>query len=146
MRRLKLKQYIGLAILAAVVAVVAVQSYLTVASFEQSWRISFVRGAELPDSSGTTIDEIAAILAGDEDLVVTIEGHTGTRGDADANMTLSEDRADVVRDALVDEGVAPERILVEAHGAEEPLPQLDNEADRAYQMRLSRVDVLVAEP
>ena len=53
-----------------------------------------------PESS-PTLKEIAQMLMDHPELKLTIEGHTDNVGDAAANQTLSEKRAEAVRNALV---------------------------------------------
>ncbi len=47
---------------------------------------------------------------------VVIEGHADARGDADYNVQLSAERAAVVRAALIDAGLQPDRISSRASG------------------------------
>jgi outer membrane protein OmpA-like peptidoglycan-associated protein len=51
-----------------------------------------------------------------------IEGHTDSRGSADANLDLSRRRAQAVADYLVAQGVDRSRVEVKGVGSAEPLP------------------------
>jgi len=68
---------------------------------------------------------ITKILESDPDLFVEIGGHSDTLGADEYNRGLSSERALAVKKRLIDQGVAPERIRVEAYG--EALPKAGNE-------------------
>ena len=57
--------------------------------------------AEVKPESKGQLDEMAKLLNGDKSLKVVIVGHTDNQGSADANVTLSQRRADAVVAALV---------------------------------------------
>src|SRR5581483_12211990 len=56
--------------------------------------------AELTDSSRKQVRNIAAILRAYPNARIKIGGYTDKTGNADANLKLSQQRADVVLDAL----------------------------------------------
>jgi outer membrane protein OmpA-like peptidoglycan-associated protein len=141
----RLKQYIGAAILAVVVGVVAVQSVLEQTDSDQRWQVQFSRGAELAPDAAAAIEAAAAEAVERADAVVLITGHTGTRGDPEANAALSLERAEAVRAALVAARVPADRIVTVAAGAEQPLTREAEETDRAYQLRLGRAEILVTD-
>jgi len=80
--------------------------------------------ASLQPSATTAIDRLAQLLAVYPERSVRIEGHTDSAGDDAANQTLSERRANAVRDALLARGVEAAR--VEAVGYGETRPIADN--------------------
>lgn len=82
-------------------------------------------------------------LNDNDSYIALIEGHTGTRGPAATNLTLSEERARRVADDLRRLGVDPSRVFVYAAGEEQPLTQQDGESDSAFQTRLNRVEIYV---
>jgi len=43
-------------------------------------------------------------------MVIQLEGHTDTKGDARQNMKLSQDRVDAVKDYLVAKGVSKSKV------------------------------------
>ncbi len=47
-------------------------------------------------------------------------GYTSAKGSEDVNQELSEKRANAVRDYLIEEGIAPERITVIGYGRTRP--------------------------
>jgi outer membrane protein OmpA-like peptidoglycan-associated protein/ABC-type nitrate/sulfonate/bicarbonate transport system substrate-binding protein len=79
---------------------------------------------------------------------ILVKGHTGSGGDADANMELSKLRAQTVASHLLSAyGMDANRLRAVGFGSSLPLPRLANESDRAYDYRLPRVEVvLLADP
>ena len=55
------------------------------------------------------------------------------------NMKLSEERADVVRQALIGKGIAPERLTAKGYGASKPLGPNDTEEQRAQNRRTEMI-------
>lgn len=69
-------------------------------------------------------------------IEVKIEGHTDDVGDAQANMNLSKERAEVVKKWLVDKGISPSRISASGAGQNKPLFPNDSPANRAKNRRI----------
>ena len=97
----------------------------------------------LADSSKPILEEIAAILINNPNGNLEIQGHTDTDGGEEVNLTLSQDRADTVKEFLVDQGVEPERMLAVGYGEtrlkidpEETAE--DRERNRRIEFRVSR--------
>lgn len=89
-------------------------------------------------------DRLRGFLSGalaDERIQVTVLAHTGNAGDGAANLKLSEDRATLVRTMAEDMGIEQERIAANGIGGASLLDRIDGESDRAYQLRLARVEV-----
>ena len=59
-------------------------------------------------------------LKANPDKSIVVEGHASTNGNLDANRTLSEVRANKVKDFLVSLGADESRISVEAFGSDRP--------------------------
>lgn len=71
---------------------------------------------------------------------VAVEGHTDTVGSQDYNVPLSRDRAEAVADALVRDGVNPQRIDARGYGkAYLAVPTADNVPDRRNRRVLIRL-------
>ena len=93
----------------------------------------------VPDSAAQLpgiIETVIARTAAD----VSVVGHTDRAGSDAFNMQLSLDRAESVRDALVDAGLTTERIEVTSHGENNPLIET---ADGVLEPRNRRVEVTV---
>ena len=61
--------------------------------------------ATLTPEASAVVDQVAAIANRFAGVQIAVVGHTDTDGDASRNLTLSEQRAAAVRDALVARGV-----------------------------------------
>jgi outer membrane protein OmpA-like peptidoglycan-associated protein len=75
---------------------------------------------------------------------VEVRGHTGLRGDANANLALSQERADaVLRYIDVTYGLDGNRVRAIGFGDSKPLAKKPGESDRAYNYRLPRVEIVL---
>lgn len=84
-------------------------------------------GADLGAEAGPTLDAVAAELAAHPEVGLRIEAHAATAGSPGADQLLSDERALVVRDALVARGVAAERLTAQGFGSVRPV---EGAADR----------------
>lgn len=106
--------------------------------------IPFERGTSLDDDAQSRIALVFKESAARPDANVVVSGHTGSRGDEQANLALSQQRAETIKQLLSEQGLSPDRMEVVGLGGAELLPQKEGESDRAYQRRLARVDILIA--
>jgi len=79
---------------------------------------------------------IAQVLENHPDLDVRIEGHTDNSGEHDYNIRLSDARAHAVRDFLVENGVAAERLEAHGYGETRPLESNATREGRAVNRRV----------
>ena len=91
-----------------------------------------------PDGQ-SVVREIAGLLQAQPTLKVSIEGHTDNVGTPAANKTLSENRARSVMQAVVAQGIAPERLSSAGHGQEKPVADNRSEEGRAKNRRVELV-------
>ena len=103
--------------------------------------VPFDRDITLSDGTAGTLNHAAGLLARNPGYRAFVEGHTGTLGDADANLALSRRRAEVVDQILTEAGIDGERVEVLAIGSAAPLERLGDESEAAYQRRLGRVEI-----
>src|SRR5262249_38569833 len=88
--------------------------------------ITFGSESALPTpESVATINGIAAVLKAHPSAQISLEGHTDSTGSPDAAQQLSLDRADAVKRALIERGVAPDRITTSGAGSERPIASND---------------------
>jgi len=103
--------------------------------------IAFAPGqANLRPEAKASLGQLIAFVNRDPGKPIRIEGHTDSRGAANANRVLSQRRADAVRDALIAAGVAAGRISSVGLGEEQPVADNESEEGRA---RNRRVDVIL---
>ena len=69
-------------------------------------------------------------------MVIQLEGHTDKRGNPSLNLKLSQDRVNAVKDYLVSNGVAKERVLTKAFGDSQLISQGTSPEDRAKNRRV----------
>jgi outer membrane protein OmpA-like peptidoglycan-associated protein len=98
--------------------------------------------AEVSSGAQRSIDKLADFLKTYPKRNVLIEGHTDNTGDEGFNIKLSQQRADTVRDQLVEKGVAAQRIRTKGYGAK--FPVVDNDTPGGRQQN-RRVEVVVLE-
>lgn len=90
---------------------------------------------ELGQDTESRVSQLATTLAAMPDVRVQLDGFADARGNEDYNRDLSARRAQSVRDLLVGNGVAAERIGVTAHGEQ---PAAGTDADSfALQRKVS---------
>ena len=75
-------------------------------------------------------------LNDNEDLRIEIQGHTDDTGDPDANVTLSQSRADRVAEFLREAGISPDRYTSVGYGASQPVDTNSTDAGRANNRRV----------
>ena len=74
-------------------------------------------------------------MLSDPKLKLEIQGHTDNVGGVDYNMTLSENRARAVYDALISRGIEPSRLRYRGFGFSRPIASNDTEEGRAKNRR-----------
>ncbi len=110
--------------------------------------VTFQSGtADLDYNGQEQLDASVETLAHYPNFRVLVKGHTGVRGDPEANEVLSQQRADAVKGYFMQaHGVDPNRMRAIGMGGSEPLEQVDGESSRAYSDRLKRVEVYLVSP
>lgn len=104
--------------------------------------LNFASGSAVIDaSSGLEVDNVSAIMKAYEDVVVKIEGYTDSQGNADSNVTLSQQRAEAVRTRLLASGIAESRITTQGFGAANPVADNETPEGRAQNRRIEVVVV-----
>ena len=98
-----------------------------------------VNQTEIKPESRPVLEEIAAMLTAHPELRVSIEGHTDSDGADDANMKLSQGRADAVKTELVKAGIGAERLEAKGWGETKPLAGNDSAEDKARNRRVEVV-------
>ena len=95
---------------------------------------------ELRDDAMSSLVEVVDLLQSEPDKRIRIEGHTDSTGNSDANLRISQQRADAVLNALVSLGVDAGRVTSVGMGQDFPIASNDSEDGRAQNRR---VDVIL---
>jgi outer membrane protein OmpA-like peptidoglycan-associated protein len=92
-------------------------------------RVEFeVNKAKLLKASFAVIDQVVAVMAKNTDIaLVEVQGHTDNSGDAQKNLALSQQRADAVRDYMINKGkIDGGRLQAKGYGQEKPISENDS--------------------
>jgi outer membrane protein OmpA-like peptidoglycan-associated protein len=95
--------------------------------------------AALTESSEAGIQMLTEFLQRNPLLKVELAGHTDNVGSDSYNLKLSSERAEVVRQALVNKGIDATRLTAQGYGATRPLVPNDSEEHRAMNRRTEMV-------
>lgn len=99
--------------------------------------------ATLSPSFMPTLNKLAATMNEYNQNTITIAGHTDSSGTDAYNINLSRQRAESVRNYLINQGVAYNRVSVVAYG--ESSPVADNSSDYGRQQN-RRVELTINQP
>ncbi len=91
--------------------------------------------AELLLASTVELDRLVALLSYEKELRIEVAGHTDNVGDDAANLKFSQQRADAVRDFVIEKGIDAGRIESKGYGEGAPVETNDTEAGRALNRR-----------
>ncbi|MCC5936741.1 MAG: OmpA family protein [Lunatimonas sp.] len=94
---------------------------------------------DLKENSIASLNRLKAFLTQNPGLRIRIEGHTDNVGNTAYNEKLSRQRAESVRDFLIQAGVASETVDVLGKGDKSPLVPNDSEENRALNRRIEVV-------
>jgi outer membrane protein OmpA-like peptidoglycan-associated protein len=97
--------------------------------------------SELRGGTASNLSKLAAFLNKYQDRTVAIEGHTDNVGSENANLGLSQRRADSVKAYLVGQGVASERLTASGKGKGSPVAGNDSTTGRQQNRR---VEVIIS--
>jgi outer membrane protein OmpA-like peptidoglycan-associated protein len=84
--------------------------------------ILFQSGAAIISvGASSELDAFAEALALCPGMAINVEGHTDSDGDDQRNLALSVARAEAVVNALIERGIAPERLYAIGYGETQPV-------------------------
>lgn len=92
-------------------------------------RVEFeVNKAKLLKASFAVLDQVVEVMKKNSDIaLVEVQGHTDASGDAQKNLTLSQQRAEAVRDYLIKTGkIEQARLQAKGYGQEKPIADNDS--------------------
>jgi len=93
--------------------------------------------AQVKDSSMVQLNNLAKILQAYPNVKVNVEGHTDNVGNYESNKTLSNSRANTVKNVLADLGVDMNRITSIGFGSDQPIADNNTDTGRAANRRVS---------
>jgi OOP family OmpA-OmpF porin len=104
--------------------------------------INFETGkSDIKPESQAVIDQIAEMLKSNPALKISIEGHTDNVGTPTTNKTLSENRANAVKNALITKGTDKSRLSSKGFGQDNPISENNTEDGKAKNRRVEIVKI-----
>ncbi len=102
--------------------------------------INFDTGkADIKPEHQSVIQEIVSLLTQNPGIRLIVEGHTDNVGDSESNKVLSEERAKMVVNALVQKGISSERLQAVGYGQEKAVADNSTDDGRAKNRRVELV-------
>jgi len=95
--------------------------------------------ATLLPAAQERLNDLSRVLMTAEERRIRIEGFTDSRGSENANLKLSQRRAEAVRSYLISRGYKADRVRAEGKGAAQPLASNDAADGRAINRRVEIV-------
>jgi len=92
--------------------------------------------ADLSSEAARSVDKLADFLQKYPKRNVLIEGHTDSVGSDEFNLTLSQKRADSVKEALTSKAIPEERITTKGYGKKYPVASNDTAAGKQQNRRV----------
>lgn len=102
---------------------------------EVSFSFKFNRSA-LSIENEEYLSQLVELLASEPRFIVQLTGHTDNVGTSEYNLSLSKQRAETVKQFLIENGVHKNQIEVEAKGEEQPIANNATEDGRAKNRRV----------
>lgn len=100
-------------------------------------QVEFIEGTTaLTEGSQNGIQNLVGILNRFPEMQIEIGGHTDNTGDADENLQLSEERAIIIMQQLIDHGISSGRLTATGYGGTQPIADNETEEGRAENTRI----------
>ena len=116
-----------------------------VVSMEKDFTLDGVQfefdSAKLTADAKVVLKEVVDALKKNPNVKVEIQGHTDNVGEAAYNITLSQERANAVKDFLVQNGISAMRITTRGYGENRPVASNETAEGRALNRRIDFVIV-----
>ena len=92
--------------------------------------------AEIQEASKPELNELVAFLNLSEKYHLKIMGHTDSQGNMDQNIVLSNNRANSIKQFLIENGIDESRIKAVGFGSAYPIVNNDSEENRKINRRV----------
>jgi outer membrane protein OmpA-like peptidoglycan-associated protein len=93
--------------------------------------------SELSEQSLAALKQLGQVMSSYPSIEIELHGFADPRGKNQANLLLSQARAEAVREALIGGGAKPEQIRLTAHGADLATAQSGDTEAYAWERRVS---------
>lgn len=101
-----------------------------------SQNLLFATGSSYVNQKGKeALKKLSEVLQKNEDIAITVEGHTDEQGEIKSNWQLSTNRANAVLFVLLENGVDPSRVTSAGRGEHAPIATNEEEEGRAKNRR-----------
>ena len=87
-------------------------------------------------ASGAELDSLASFMTENPNISIEISGYTDNTGDSAHNKTLSLERAEAVKNAIIERGIEAYRMVASGYGETRPLVPNDSEKNKALNRRV----------
>ncbi len=91
--------------------------------------------------AGRLLDDVAAVLKRFPDWSLRIVVHTDASGDAETNQRLSQERADMIKAALVKRGISADKLMASGAGQTMPVASNNTAEGRTLNRRVELIRV-----
>lgn len=98
--------------------------------------------SELLQESAEELDRLYNLMANNPTMEIELGGHTDRQGYRTANLKLSQQRAEAVKEYLINRGISRKRVQAVGYGPDNPVAPNDTEENRA---KNRRVEVTILE-
>lgn len=99
--------------------------------------LQFVQSkAELLPDAQPALEQLLAFMRDHATAEIELAGHTDNQGDFDENLKLSKQRVEVVKDYLVKNGIAANRVTTRGFGPTRPIASNNSEPTRKLNRRV----------
>jgi len=93
--------------------------------------------ASIKSRSHSVLNQVASVMKAHPDIVMLrILGHTDDRGEEDANLRLSQQRAVSVKEYLMTQGIDAQRLSARGYGETHPIADNATESGRQNNRRV----------
>jgi OmpA-OmpF porin, OOP family len=92
--------------------------------------------ADLEEVSFFELDRMVSLLNGNPNMILEVQGHTDNVGSSDANLRLSQQRADAVKDYILGKKIGIERVRSKGFGEAKPIANNNSTEGQAKNRRV----------